>query len=95
MRLEWRPMALEDRAAIMDYIGQDNPAAALQLDEDFEAQAEQARGSPALYKPGRVKGTREIVVRSTYVMVYQVEGEAITIVRVLHSAQQWPPVKKP
>ena len=35
MRLEWRPMALEDRDAIMAFIGQYNPAAALQLDEDF------------------------------------------------------------
>ena len=91
MRLEWRPMALEDRAAIMAYIGQDNPAAALKLDEDFEEQAEKARRSPTLYKAGRMKGTREIVVRPSYVMVYQAEAEAIVILRVLNAAQAWPP----
>jgi toxin ParE1/3/4 len=91
MRLEWRPMALEDRDAIMEFIGRDNPAAALQLDEDFEAKAEQACSKPTLYKPGRMKGTREIVVRPSYVMVYQVEADAVVIVRVLHAAQQWPP----
>lgn len=32
MRLLWRPLALEDRAAIMDYIDQDNPTAAIELD---------------------------------------------------------------
>ncbi len=91
MRLEWRPMALEDRAAIMTYIGHDNPAAALQLDEDFEGQAEKARQSPMLYKAGRMKGTHEMVVRPSYVMVYQVEADAVVIVRVLHAAQKWPP----
>ena len=37
-----------------------------------------------------MKGTREIVVRPNYVMVYDVEGNTITILRVLHTAQQWP-----
>ncbi len=85
-------MALADRETIMDYIALDNPAAAIELDEEFEAKAEQARQRPTLYKPGRVRGTREIVVRPNYVMVYQVEdgGEVVTVLRVLHAAQKWP-----
>ena len=74
----------------MDYIAQENPAAALQLDLEFEAKADALPKHPKLYKPGRVKGTREIVVRPNYVMVYAVEGDTITILRVLHTAQQWP-----
>ena len=38
-----------------------------------------------------MKGTREIVVRPSYVMVYQVEADALVILRVLHAAQQWTP----
>lgn len=89
--LEWRPLALTDRSAIMDYIAEDNPRAALELDEDFEAHAERARQEPTLYKPGRMKGTREIVVRPRYVMVYEVRPSAVVMLRVLHAAQQWPP----
>mgnify|MGYP001296102810 FL=1 len=37
MRLVWRPMAMADRDRIFDYIAKDNPAAALVLDEAFEA----------------------------------------------------------
>jgi len=83
---------MADRAGIMDYIAQDNPAAALELDLEFEAKADALPKHPKLYKPGRVKGTREIVVRPNYVMVYavEVEREVITILRVLHTAQQWP-----
>jgi toxin ParE1/3/4 len=88
--LEWRPMALEDRDAIMDHIAEDNVAAALKLDAEFEAHADRACKTPTLYKPGRMKGTREIVVHPNYVMVYQVETAAVVILRVLHAAQQWP-----
>lgn len=33
MRLGWRPLALADRNAIMDYIAEGKPTAALALDE--------------------------------------------------------------
>lgn len=74
----------------MDYIAQDNPAAALELDLEFEAKADPLPKHPKLYKPGRMKGTREIVVRPNYVMVYAIKGDTIAILRVLHTAQQWP-----
>ncbi len=83
-------MALADRDAIMVHIGADNPAAAIELDLEFEAKAEMARTRPTLYKPGRVKGTREIVVRPNYVMVYRVVAGDVEVLRVLHAAQQWP-----
>jgi toxin ParE1/3/4 len=88
-------MALADRDTIMDYIAQDNPAVAIELDDEFEAKAEQARQRPTLYKTGRVRGTREIVVRPNYVLVYRIEDEGNTLVvlRVLHAAQQWPPAR--
>lgn len=94
MKIVWRPMAEADRENIFDYIAQDNPLAALELDEEFKARAESAARNPKLYKAGRVRGTHEIVVRPNYVMVYHIEDESNTVVvlRVLHSAQQWPPV---
>lgn len=86
-------MAMADRDAIMDYIAADNPVAAVELDDAFEEKAELARQRPTLYRPGRIPGTREIVVRPTYVMVYRIEddGDTVVVLRVLHAAQQWPP----
>lgn len=84
-------MAETDRDNIFDYIAQDNPQAALDLDEDFAAKAAAAARRPKLYRVGRVRGTREIVVRPNYVMVYRIEGDAVVILRVLHAAQQWLP----
>ncbi len=89
-QLQWRPMALSDREAIMEYIASDNPVAAAELDLEFETKAESARLRPRLYKPGRLKGTREIVVRPNYVMVYRAVNEVVEVLRVLHTARQWP-----
>ena len=85
-------MAIADRDEIMEHLVEDNWSAALELDADFEAHADRACKTPTLYKPGRMKGTREIVVRTNYVMVYQVGAETIVILRVLHATQQWPPI---
>jgi len=47
-----------------------------------------------LYRAGRVSGTREMVVRSNYVVIYTEDAYAVTVLRVLHAAQQWPPDAK-
>ncbi|WP_085678668.1 MULTISPECIES: type II toxin-antitoxin system RelE/ParE family toxin [unclassified Pseudomonas] len=90
MRLVWRKMALKDRFRIMERISQDNPAAAILLDETFRDKARRATQTPALYKAGRYPGTREIVVRPNYVLVYRVMDDCIEIIRILHARQQWP-----
>ncbi|HHE2790956.1 TPA: type II toxin-antitoxin system RelE/ParE family toxin [Escherichia coli] len=68
MRLEWKPMSLSDREQIMEYISKDNPLAAIALDNQFEAIAEQACERPEMYRAGRVAGTHEAVVRPHYVL---------------------------
>ncbi|HEV7777794.1 MAG TPA: type II toxin-antitoxin system RelE/ParE family toxin [Luteibacter sp.] len=46
---------------------------------------------PLLYRPGRINGTREMVVRANYIVIYTVDERAVSIQRVLHTALQWPP----
>ena len=42
-------------------------------------------------RPGRVEGTRELVVAGTpYIVPYRVKAEIVQIITVLHSAQRWP-----
>ena len=53
-------MRIRGCATIMDPVAQDNPAAAIELDEAFEAKADLARKAPTLYKPARVNDTRHV-----------------------------------
>ncbi|GAA4404185.1 type II toxin-antitoxin system RelE/ParE family toxin [Quisquiliibacterium transsilvanicum] len=90
IELRWTPEAIQDREAIYDYIEADNPSAALALDELFEEKAGHLIAHPGLGRPGRVSGTRELVAHHNYVLIYDVTGELVRMLRVLHAARQWP-----
>ena len=91
MNLEWSALAIEDRARIFDWIEADDVRAAVAVDERIWRAAERLIAFPALGRPGRVAGTRELVIaRTSYIAAYLVGDGTITILRVLHSAQLWP-----
>ena len=47
---------------------------------------------PARGRPGRVPGTRELMVVGTpFLVPYKLEGEKLEIIAVLHGARRWPP----
>lgn len=89
-RLEWREAARADLLAIVDYISDDNPDAALALLDDIEAKVATLPDNPKMYQAGRVKGTREMLVRRSYIVVYAETRQAVMVLRVLHAAQMWP-----
>ena len=94
MALFWTPEATQDRDEIYDYIEADNPAAALALDELFAEKAGRLVDHPGLGRPGRVAGTRELVAHQNYILAYDVAGELVRVLRVLHAARQWPPGRR-
>lgn len=93
MELFWTPEATQDRDKIYDYIEADNPAAALALDELFAEKASRLVDHPGFGRLGRVAGTRELVAHDNYILVYDVVGNLVRVLRVLHATKQWPPVK--
>jgi toxin ParE1/3/4 len=91
MRLVWTLAALRDLASARDYIARDNAAAA----EDQIGRVLAATGRlvrfPEIGRPGRHRGTRELVTsRTPYIVAYRVRADAIEILRVLHARQRWP-----
>ena len=58
MKLVWKKLALHDRKRIMDHIAEDNPQAALDLDELVEQKADQLIEQPELYRAGRKRGNQ-------------------------------------
>jgi toxin ParE1/3/4 len=93
--IAWLPEANRNRNrfAQLDYIAQNNPLAAADQDEEIEHQVDMLLQHPRLGRPGRIKGTRELVIsRMPFVAVYRLKGiRRIEIIRLLHGSQQWPP----
>ncbi|MDI5985648.1 type II toxin-antitoxin system RelE/ParE family toxin [Halomonas sp. M4R5S39] len=90
MTLVWTRLARLDRKEIREYIAQDNPTAALALDELVSEKAQRLADHPNLGRPGRVTGTQELVAHRNYILVYDVAGDTVRVLRVLHAARQWP-----
>jgi addiction module RelE/StbE family toxin len=86
--LEWEDIAQDDLLSIVVYIAMDNPHAAWALKDEIEEKVNGLCKQPRMYKPGRVEGTREIVVRDNYIVVYKEDGVMVSVLRVLHAARQ-------
>ncbi|WP_456362308.1 type II toxin-antitoxin system RelE/ParE family toxin [Pseudomonas syringae] len=41
-------------------------------------------------RAGRVMGTREWVAQQNCILIYDVTGEQVRVLRILHAARQWP-----
>ncbi|WP_081162004.1 type II toxin-antitoxin system mRNA interferase toxin, RelE/StbE family [Ensifer aridi] len=83
--------ALDDRNNIFSYIERENPRAAVHVDEEIVRAARRLLDFPESGRPGRIAGTRELVVpRTPYIGAYVVMADSIRILRILHGAQIWP-----
>ena len=92
MNILWSPEAIQDLIALRGYIAEDNPTAArrvaLRIVETVE---QQLPNNPHLGRPGRVPGTRELVIpRTPYIVPYRVHRNALEILRVYYGARRWP-----
>ena len=92
MRLRWTRLAEQDLDEIALYIGQDSPAAAARVVLELIDQAETLLPqNPAIGRPGRILGTRELVVgHLPYVIAYRVRDKDVEVLRVLHTSRAWP-----
>ena len=91
VKLIWTRRAAADRREIRAWIARDNPAAALALDGLFSEKAARLLNMPGMGRPGRLAGTRELVAHRHYLLIYDVAGDLVRVLRVLHTARQWPP----
>lgn len=91
--LRWTEEAEADRADIYEYIREFDPDAALRMDRRFEMAANRLALFPMLGRAGAVSGTREFIPHPNYRMVYEILGDEIWILALIHVARQWPPVE--
>lgn len=91
MRIVWTERARVIRNDLINFIALNNVLAALEVDDTITAATLRLEDFPLLGKPGRIRGTRELVIHEHYMLVYETDAENITILMVLHTSRQWPP----
>jgi len=90
MRVRWLRGALLNLDHEASYIAQDNPKAAAKFVLHLRDSALMLGEQPNLGKPGRIPGTRELVISNfPYILPYRVRNEAVKILRVFHTARKW------
>ncbi|EDZ66306.1 plasmid stabilization system protein, RelE/ParE family [Nitrosococcus oceani AFC27] len=93
MEVKWLNKALQNLDAEAAYIAQDNPAAARRVVQTIVDAINLLSDNPALGRPGRVPGTRELVVADTHYLVpYRVRPrlQQIEVLRVFHTSRRLP-----
>jgi toxin ParE1/3/4 len=92
VKVRWSARAEADLEALVTYIARDSVAAALTIQERLLDAAYRLGDFAERGRKGRISGTRELVVTGTpYVVVYKLEADELSILHVVHGAQDWPP----
>lgn len=91
MTIVWSARAVRHLAHLRVHIARDRPAAAQQMAARILAAVDLLAQQPGLGRPGRIGGTRELIVPGTpYLVPYRVRHERLEIVAVFHGRQRWP-----
>jgi addiction module RelE/StbE family toxin len=95
VQLKWTDLAAKDLDHIEAYIAtENNPLVAIDVVLRVIDTSELILSSqPKAGRPGRVQGTRELVIEGVpFILVYRIVDRVgqVQILRLLHDAQQWP-----
>ena len=91
MPIVWLPIAVQDIIHIRIYISDQDPNSAQNIALRIDKAIVRLSEMPHSGRPGRIAGTRELVVNGTpYLAVYRVQQNRVEILRALHGRQSFP-----
>ena len=91
MQVKWTRNALGNLDDAVKYITADKPAAATGVAQKIQDTSQMFAEQPGLGRPGRVSGTRELIIPSLpYILPYLEKDGIVYILRVLHTSIKWP-----
>lgn len=91
MKIEWTEAAKAHLLGLDAYLYERSPAGADRVVDAIYESVGRLEHFPFVGRPGRVAGTRELVVTTTrYIVAYRIRKEIIQILAVMHGAQRWP-----
>ena len=91
MTIVWSARAMRHLAQLRTFIARDRPAAAREIAVTILSSVDLLAEQPALGRPGRLPGTRELVAPGTpYLVPYRVRGNRLEVIAIFHGRQRWP-----
>lgn len=91
MRVVWGRNGRRDLNEAISYLLEESAQAAELVGNRIRSAVNRLQKSPRCGRPGRVKGTRELVVLQTpYIVVYRIRAKRVEVTGVIHTARRWP-----
>ena len=88
MLVRWTQKALDNLEDAVEYI---YPTAASGVAQKIWDTAQLLVDQPGMGRPGRVSGTRELIITGlSYILPYIEKKGVIFILRVMHTSMKWP-----
>ena len=93
MRILWLRKALRNLDEEGAYLAQQSPQAARLFVETVNSSVNRLAEYPAMGRPGRVAGTRELVLPDfPYRIPYRIRDNAVEVLRIFHASRK-PPIR--
>ena len=91
MKVVWSPVAIRHLVRLREYIQKDSEQNAALVASRILKAIDLLQTRPDIGRPGRLLGTRELVVVNTpYIIPYRVRRERLELMAVFHGRQKWP-----
>ena len=91
MRIRWTVPAAAALDRIQNHIAKDNPKAAFEVVQRIRIAVSQLELYPKVGRPGRVRGTSELVIHDLpYIVPYRIKKDEAQILNVYHTSRKWP-----
>ena len=89
-RIVWRGSARRRLREIVEYISDRDPAAAEAFEVALRHGIDRLGAFPQSGRPGRVAGTRELMLHPNYLAIYAVGTDHVVILEILHARRRYP-----
>ena len=91
MKVVWSRRAIRHLERLRKYIERDSEQNAALVAGRILKAVDLLESHPDIGRPGRVLGTRELVVPDTpYIIPYRVRRNCLELIAVFHGRQKWP-----
>ncbi len=91
MKVKWTRKALVNLDKAVEFIAADKPTPAADVATKIWNAAQRLADHPGIGRPGRVSGTRELVISGLpFILPYTEKEGAVYVSRVMHTSMKWP-----